>query len=224
MSDDGTNHSDGDSDGVPVLRLTAPALAEILELRAAEAAPGTLALCVEISGTQDDAYTYDMYFQATADATAGDWIEDLDGLTLVVPGPSIDRLRGSVLDLSREAGEAGMVIRNPNRPPPSRQSPAMTGPPPDLSGDVAQRLLQVLDQQINPAIAAHGGRADLVAVEEDTAYLRLSGGCAGCGMAAVTLSQGIEVAIRDSVPEIINIVDVTDHVSGTNPYFEAAKK
>lgn len=129
MSDDGTNHSDGDSDGVPVLRLTAPALAEILELRAAEAAPGTLALCVEISGTQDDAYTYDMYFQATADATAGDWIEDLDGLTLVVPGPSIDRLRGSVLDLSREAGEAGMVIRNPNRPPPSRQSPAMTGPP-----------------------------------------------------------------------------------------------
>lgn len=63
-----------------------------------------------------------------------------------------------------------------------------------------------------------------MAVEEDTAYLRLSGGCAGCGMAAVTLSQGIEVAIRDSVPEIINIVDVTDHTSGTNPYFEAAKK
>ncbi len=117
-----------------------------------------------------------------------------------------------------------MVIRNPNRPPPARRSPAMTGPPPDLSGDVAQRLLQVLDEQINPAIAAHGGRADLVAVEEDTAYLRLSGGCAGCGMAAVTLSQGIEVAIRESVPEIVNIVDVTDHASGTNPYYEAAKK
>ena len=89
---------------------------------------------------------------------------------------------------------------------------------------MAQRLLQVLDKQINPAIAAHGGRADLVAVEEGTAYLRLSGGCAGCGMAAVTLSQGIEVAIRESVPEIVNIVDVTDHTSGTNPYYEAAKK
>jgi Fe/S biogenesis protein NfuA len=100
----------------------------------------------------------------------------------------------------------------------------MTGPPPDLSGDVAQRLLQVLDEQINPAIAAHGGRADLVAVEGDTAYLRLSGGCAGCGLAAVTLSQGIEVAIRESVPEIVNIVDVTDHASGTNPYYEATKK
>jgi Fe/S biogenesis protein NfuA len=82
----------------------------------------------------------------------------------------------------------------------------------------------VLDHQINPSIALHGGHAELVAVEEDTAYLRLSGGCAGCGMAAVTLSQGIEVAIFDAVPEIRRVVDVTDHASGTNPYYEAAKK
>ena len=100
----------------------------------------------------------------------------------------------------------------------------MTGPPPDLSGDVAQRVIQVLDAQVNPSIAAHGGRADLVAVEDGAAYLRLSGGCAGCGMAAVTLSQGIEVAIKQSVPEIDRIVDVTDHASGTNPYYEPAKK
>ena len=100
----------------------------------------------------------------------------------------------------------------------------MSGPPPDLSGDVAQRVIQVLDAQVNPSIAAHGGRADLVAVEDGAAYLRLSGGCAGCGMAAVTLSQGIEVAIKESVPEIVRIIDVTDHASGTNPYYEAAKK
>jgi Fe/S biogenesis protein NfuA len=89
---------------------------------------------------------------------------------------------------------------------------------------VAQRVLSVLEQQINPSIAAHGGRADLVAIEEETAYLRLSGGCAGCGMAAVTLSQGIEVAIFDAVPEITSVVDVTDHAAGANPYYEAAKK
>jgi Fe/S biogenesis protein NfuA len=94
----------------------------------------------------------------------------------------------------------------------------------DLSGDVAQRILQVLEESINPAIASHGGRADLVAVEEEIAYLRLSGGCAGCGLAAVTLSQGIEVAIRDAVPEIDRVVDVTDHAAGTNPYYEPAKK
>ncbi len=220
MSDSGNSGSGG----VPVLRLTAPALTEIIELRAGEAAPESLALCVEISGAHDDVYTYDMYFQAAVDAAPGDWIDHLDRLSLIVPGQSIDRIRGSVLDLSPDEDGGGMVIRNPNRPPPARRSPAMTGPPPDLSGDVAQRLLQVLEEQINPAIAAHGGRADLVAVEVDTAYLRLSGGCAGCGMAAVTLSQGIEVAIRESVPEIVNIVDVTDHASGTNPYYEAAKK
>ena len=220
MSDNGNSGTDD----LPVLRLTAPALAEILELRAGEAAPESLALCVEIGGAHDDVFTYDMYFQAVSEAAPGDWTEHLDGLTLIVPGQSVDRLRGSVLDLSPAEDGGGMVIRNPNRPPPSRQSPTMSGPPPDLSGDVAQRLIQVLEEQINPAIAAHGGRADLVAVEADTAYLRLSGGCAGCGLAAVTLSQGIEVAIRDSVPEIVNVVDVTDHASGSNPYYEAAKK
>ena len=86
------------------------------------------------------------------------------------------------------------------------------------------RVLQVLDQQINPSIASHGGHAELVAVEDNTAFLRLSGGCQGCGMASVTLSQGIEVVIKEQVPEVTRVVDVTDHASGENPYFEAAKK
>jgi Fe/S biogenesis protein NfuA len=84
--------------------------------------------------------------------------------------------------------------------------------------------MQVIDDQINPAIAMHGGSAELVAVEEGTAYVRLGGGCVGCGMATVTLSQGIEVAITEAVPEVTNVIDVTDHASGTNPYYEPAKK
>ncbi len=107
-------------------------------------------------------------------------------------------------------------MNNPNSP-----SPAVgTLAPGDLTGDVAQRVLQVLDRQINPSIAAHGGQAELVAVEDGTAYLRMNGGCQGCGMAMVTLAQGIEVALKESVPEITRVVDVTDHASGTNPYFE----
>ena len=94
----------------------------------------------------------------------------------------------------------------------------------DLSGPVPQRVMQVIEEQINPAIAAHGGSAELVAVEDDTAYVRLGGGCVGCGMASVTLGQGIEVAILQAVPEVQRVVDVTDHASGTNPYYEAAKK
>ena len=94
----------------------------------------------------------------------------------------------------------------------------------DSSDPVASRIQQVLEAQINPAIASHGGFAELVAVEDGTAYLRLGGGCQGCGMATVTLSQGIEQALLGTVPEITSVVDVTDHASGENPYYEQAKK
>jgi Fe/S biogenesis protein NfuA len=95
---------------------------------------------------------------------------------------------------------------------------------PELHGELADRIRQVLDLQINPAIAAHGGSAELVAVEDSSAYLRLGGGCVGCGMVAVTLKQGIESAIRSGVPEIARVIDVTDHAAGTNPYYEPASK
>ena len=213
--------TDIDPNGVPVLRVTDAALAMVLEARASETREETLALWFEINGSSAGAYTYDMYFQAAADARPEDWSDERGGMALVVSSDSVEKMRGAVLDVHL----GGMVIENPNYPPaPAAASPAMAGPPADLSGDVAQRVLQVLEQQINPSIAAHGGRADLVAVEDDSAYLRLSGGCAGCGMAAVTLSQGIEVALRESVPEIARVIDVTDHAAGTNPYYEAAKK
>jgi Fe/S biogenesis protein NfuA len=214
-----------DSNDVLVLRTTDAALAKVLELRAREDSEETLALWVEVSGSSEGAYTYDMYFQAASEARPQDWSDERRGLGLVVPADSIAKMRGAILDVSRDLLQGGMVIQNPNQPPaPAGASPAMARPPVDLTGDVAQRVLQVLEQQINPSIAAHGGRADLVAVEDDAAYLRLSGGCAGCGMATVTLSQGIEVAIRESVPEITRVIDVTDHAAGTNPYYEAAKK
>jgi Fe/S biogenesis protein NfuA len=217
--------TDSDAGGVPVLMASDVALTMVLELRAAEEDAESLALWVEVSGTSGDAYSYDMYFQAIADAGPEDWSAEREGLALVVPADSVAKMRGATLDVNPDVNLGGMVIQNPNRPPlPAGPSPDLAGPPADLSGDVAQRVLQVLEQQINPGIAAHGGRADLVAVEDDAAYLRLSGGCAGCGMAAVTLSQGIEVALRESVPEILQVIDVTDHAAGTNPYYEAAKK
>ncbi|MDQ2723960.1 MAG: NifU family protein [Actinomycetota bacterium] len=217
--------TENDPNGVPVLTVTDAALTKILQLRSDETAPEALALWVEVSGTSGNAYSYDMYFQAASDARPEDWTGVQSDLMLVVPAESAPKMVGSVLGLNRDLLAGGMSIRNPNPPPaPAPASPTMAGPPPDLSGDVAQRVIQVLDGQINPSIAAHGGRADLVAVEDGAAYLRLSGGCAGCGMAAVTLSQGIEVAIKESVPEVVRIVDVTDHAAGSNPYYEPAKK
>ena len=207
------------------MHATDAALVMVLELRSSEVDGESLALWIEVTGSSKGAYTYGMYFQAIGDASTDDWSEERGGLTIVVPADSIAKIRGSVIDVRPDAEQGAMFIENPNRPPrPAGKSPAMAGPLVDLSGDVAQRVIQVLEQQINPSIAAHGGRADLVAVEGDTAYLRLSGGCAGCGMAAVTLSQGIEVALCESVPEITRVIDITDHAAGTNPYYEAAKK
>ena len=202
----------------PVLTITEEARAMVLEVRAAEPEPDTLALWVEVNGEQAGAYTYLMEFRPAAELAPDVLVQHDDELAVAIPADSVDKLRGATLELN-----GGMVMQNPNRP----MSPAaaiLDRPGADLSGEVPQRVIQVLEEQINPAIASHGGHAELVAVEGNVAYLRLSGGCQGCGMASVTLSQGIEVAILDSVPEITEVVDVTDHATGANPYYEAAKK
>jgi Fe/S biogenesis protein NfuA len=201
-----------------LLTITEEARAKVLEVRAAETDPDTLALWVEVSGEQAGAFTYLMEFRPVSELGPDVLLQDHDDLPVAIPRDSAEMLQGATLEFN-----GGMVMQNPNRPVPA--SPALADrPPADLSGEVAQRVLQVLEEQINPAIASHGGVAQLVAVEDSIAYLRLGGGCQGCGMAAVTLSQGIEVAILESVPEITEVVDVTDHASGANPYYEAAKK
>lgn len=202
----------------PVLAVTDAAREKISEIRSSEADSDTLALWVEISGQAGGAFSYTMELRPVADAGPADVVQRHDDLSVVIAADSIEQLAGATLDFTG----AGMVIQNPNKP---TAGPAPGAPPEaDLSGPVAQAVLTVLDAEINPAIAAHGGRADLVAVDAGVAYLRLSGGCQGCGLASVTLSQGIEVAILDGVPEIESVVDVTDHASGDNPYFESAKK
>jgi Fe/S biogenesis protein NfuA len=218
-SPDGANGANG-ANAAGVLTVTPQAREVVLGARAEESDAERLALWVEVTGARPGSYTYDIYFQAVTDATTGDSVADSDGLPVVIPEASVSSLRGARLDFSEE-GEGGLVILNPNTPPVSGAMPSPTG---DLSGEVAQKILAILEQQVNPQIAMHGGRADLVAVEDGVAYLRLSGGCQGCGLATVTLSQGIEVALKDSVPEIDRVVDVTDHASGTNPFFEPAKK
>jgi Fe/S biogenesis protein NfuA len=204
-----------------VLTVTPAARAVVLEARAQEAEADRLALWIEVTGSRDGAYTYDIYFQAVADAGPGDRVSEDDGLAVVVPESSVARIVGARLDWSDD-GDGGLVIVNPNTPP--RPQALVDRPEVDLSSELAQRVLAVLDAQVNPSIAMHGGHADLVAVDEGVVYVRLSGGCQGCGLASVTLSQGIEVALRDSVPEIVSVVDVTDHASGANPFYEPAKK
>ncbi|MGH7657306.1 MAG: NifU family protein [Gemmatimonadales bacterium] len=78
----------------------------------------------------------------------------------------------------------------------------------------------IIERQINPGVAQHGGRVELVDVQDATVHLRMMGGCQGCGMASVTLRQGIEASLKRSIPELRGIRDITDHTSGTNPYYK----
>ena len=198
--------------------VTPKARTRVLELREDEENPDTLALWVEIIGSRGAEFAYDLYFQGVEHADPEDTVLDEDGLTVVVPAASADDMPGPKLDMNRDLLNPGMVITNPNRPPTA--SPTVdAGPPPELEGTTEEKVVQLLEHHINPSIAAHGGRADLDRVEDGVAYLRLSGGCQGCGMAAVTLRQGIEVAVMEAIPEITEIVDVTDHAAGANPYY-----
>ena len=211
-----------------VLELSPEAQTLVKEVQAEEADPDALGLWVEVAGETAGSYTYDVYFQVVADAGHRDSIETVaPGMRVVIPAKSVPFLRGSRMEVSSEDG--GLVIINPNSPtPPSAPSAPSVSPEgledATLESDAARRIIEVLMDDINPSIASHGGRADLIGVNANVAYLQLSGGCQGCGMASVTLSQGIEVAIRDAVPEITQVIDVTDHLAGQDPYYQSSKK
>jgi len=96
-------------------------------------------------------------------------------------------------------------------------------PKPGLETPEGEAIQRILDEQVNPAVASHGGHISLVDVQENTAYIRLEGGCQGCGMADVTLKQGVETAIMREVPTITSVLDATDHAGGENPYFQPGK-
>jgi len=102
---------------------------------------------------------------------------------------------------------------------------AAAGDPAAVNDDALyEQVAKVFDQQVNPMVARHGGHVELIDVQDAVVMLRMGGGCQGCGMADVTLRQGIEGMLAQLVPAVRGIVDITDHATGANPYFQAAKK
>ena len=92
-------------------------------------------------------------------------------------------------------------------------------PNPLWMDELSQTVAQIIADEVNPAVASHGGHVDLVGVDDNKAIIAFGGGCQGCGMADVTLKQGVEVMIKDKVPAITEVIDVTDHAAGTNPFY-----
>lgn len=199
-----------------VLSIAPEALEMISSLRDQEPGDDEYALSIEVTGMRGPQFTYELAFVPAADATDRHVVERHGDLAVMLRAEDLGKLRGSSLAMSDE----GLAMNNPNAP----ASPAMEAPQGDLSGPLAEQVQQVLSDQVNPAIAMHGGGAELVSVEDTTAYLRLLGGCQGCGMAQVTLHQGIERILLEAIPELTAVVDVTDHAAGSDPYYQSAKK
>jgi Fe/S biogenesis protein NfuA len=197
---------------VTVLTVTPEAIARILELREAEEAPDQLALRVEITGTNGVEYAYDLTFDPKADAADADAVYQQGDLPVIVPVGSIEQLQGATLDIPAGGGP-GLVLRNPNRPDP------LSGKHLELTGDIAEKVQQLLAQQINPSLAAHGGFAELKGVEGTVVYVTMGGGCQGCAVSAMTLRDGIARSIQESIPEVTEVIDTTDHQAGENPFY-----
>jgi len=123
----------------------------------------------------------------------------------------VNQLDGATVDYVQRINESGFEVRTlePDEPKKSQDPP---------QGEIAERVREVLEVQVNPAIAAHGGMISLVNVEETDIYVEMSGGCQGCALSTATLRQGVERMLREAIPELTGVHDITDHSSGENPY------
>jgi Fe/S biogenesis protein NfuA len=192
---------------VRMLTVTEAAKRKIVSVIQAHGKPGD-GLRIAIAGRSSAGFTYDMQLVEDGDIEAEDVVVDVGDFPVIIDADSAPHMQDVIIDYVEDLQQSGFRIGNPN--------PVWTDPK-------AMAIQELLDTRINPAVASHGGHIELVDVHDDIVYIRFGGGCQGCGMVSVTLNQGVEQAIREAFPEIREIVDVTDHAAGTNPYYQSSK-
>jgi Fe/S biogenesis protein NfuA len=191
-----------------VVTFTEGAKAHVVAFLAEESEP--LAVRIEVLDSSPLAPRYDLALIEESEKEADDQVYQQGEFEVVVPRSSVDLLEGATVDWVESMQGSGFKVENPNIVPIGEGA---------ASGPVADRVKHVIEMQVNPAIASHGGSVNLIEVRDDVVYLEMMGGCQGCGMAAVTLAEGIRRIIMESVPEVRDIVDVTNHEAGVNPYY-----
>lgn len=199
------------------ISITEEAKSKILEAIGARPEAGQPMLRVEARANGAPDFAYGLKLISADEVRDDDVTLESAGIEIVMDPSSAKNLEGATIDFEDRIVRSGFKFLNPNRP----ESPQIgSGPRPDLSGPVAERIQRLLDTEINPAVAAHGGVIQFHGVREGKAYLSFGGGCHGCGMVDVTLKQGVEARIREVIPEIDEVIDTTDHSTGENPYYQ----
>jgi Fe/S biogenesis protein NfuA len=166
------------------------------------------ALRIHVNGGSPVAPSFEMTLVDDSSPDDGDVAVDAGGFTVLVDQSSAEKLGEATVDFVQRVNESGFEI-----------IPAAAAPRKVPEGPLADRVTQILEAQVNPAIAAHGGRIELVDVKDTEVFMEMTGGCQGCAMSRMTLRQGVERQLREAIPEITAIHDVTDHTAGENPYF-----
>jgi Fe/S biogenesis protein NfuA len=182
-----------------MLNFTDTAKARIESFLAVQRSQGVTAL--RVAGNRAD---YKLWLVKENDKQSTDQVFKVDNFDVYIDPLSSNNLSGATVDFVESTMQSGFRIFYPS---------------PTWSDPLAQRVQDVLDQHINPGVAGHGGSVALSKVEGDTAYITMGGGCQGCASSQLTLKMGVERMIKENVPEIKHIVDVTDHEAGENPYY-----
>jgi Fe/S biogenesis protein NfuA len=149
-------------------------------------------------------------FSEPSDRDGSEWEVECDGFSLFVDAASVPFLDGATIDFERAPTGGQLTIR----------APALRGSVPGEDASVVERVRYVIEAEINPQLASHGGRVSLREVTaEGVVVLQFGGGCHGCGMVDATLRGGVERTLKARVPEVTGVADATDHRTGSNPYY-----
>jgi len=152
--------------------------------------------------------SYGLAFVDEKNINENDKILKIDDVNVYIDPEQFDHFEGVTLDYEDGLSGSGFKFIDLPRVPKK------------YKGTIAEKVVKVIDEEINPGIAGHGGFVSLIDVKGNDVMIQMGGGCQGCGMANVTLKDGIEVSLKKAIPEIGGIYDVTDHAGGKNPFYQ----
>jgi Fe/S biogenesis protein NfuA len=191
---------------VPDLTITAAAVEKIVGAKTAEDRPE---VALRITARDEGAkFRYELKLVATDTKTDDDGVIELDQISIYLDTASEERLRGATLDFVDDLSGSGLKFDNPNKT--------------TLAQDpLAGRVQELLDDRVNPGLAGHGGHVSLMEIQDHKVILQFGGGCQGCGMVDTTLRDGVAATLQQAIPEITDVIDITDHEAGETPYYQA---
>ena len=171
-----------------------------------EYSPDTTLFRVVVRGKSEGSYDYGMGLEFKKDDyDTSEFFFDLEKFKMIVDEESLIMLDGATIDYKEDLNAEGFMINNPNKPKMS---------------EIEQRITDHLNATVNPQIASHGGKIDVIRVDGSTLLIEMKGGCQGCSSSSTTLQYGVEQQIKAKFPEIKRIDDITNHDEGENPYYE----